>query len=158
MTINAFEAQASWIPTVFGLSCAAVRTDGEHMLSLHFGEVAETFDGDIDAERSITLDGAWRVEHGNEIIAGSADPDDERAEYLEELVGKTLERYDVTRPGYDLALYFSDDFVVRCFPVDTIEYAEAVEVSEDVEVSWWVTGRGVPDDWETAHVGTADET
>jgi hypothetical protein len=151
MTITAFEAQASWIPTVIGRTVSLVRTDAERLLSIHFGEYAESFDGDVDSERSITVDGAWRVEHGPEVIAAAADPADERMEFLEELVGKTLERFEVTRPGYDLHLFFSDDYVVRCFPIDSIEYAEEVMVAEDVEVSWWVTGHGVPDDWETAN-------
>jgi hypothetical protein len=151
MTITAFEAQASWLPTVSGMRCSAVRTDGAQMLSLHFGEISEGPDGEIDAPRTITMEGAWRVEHGNEVIAGSADPDDEREEFLEQLVGATFERFEVTRPGYDLTLYLHDGIVVRCFPVDSLEHAEAVEDPEDVEVSWWVTGEGIPDDWETGN-------
>ena len=153
MTIAAFEAQASWVATIVGLPCSAVRTDGERMLSLHFGEHSETFEGDIEAERTITLDGAWRVEHGNEVVAAAADPDDERAESLEQLVGQTLARFEVARPGYDLSLFLTDDFVVRCFPIDSIEHQDEVDDPEDIEVSWWVTGRGVPDDWETPHAG-----
>ncbi|HUG15694.1 MAG TPA: hypothetical protein VMM78_11835 [Thermomicrobiales bacterium] len=154
MTIAAFEAQASWLPTVVGRRCSAIRTDGGKMLSLHFGEHHETRDGEIEAERTITVEGAWRVESSLEVIAGSADPDDERLEYLELLVDKSLDRIDVTRPGYDLALFFQDGYVVRCFPVDSLEYAEDVEDLEDVEVSWWVTGAGIPDDWESANAAS----
>ena len=124
------------------------------MLSLYFGDVTESFDGEIDAELAVSIDGAWRIEQGNEIVAGSSDPDEERTEALSILVGTSLERFEVTRPGYDLALYLSNSIVVRCFPVDSIEYAEAVEDPEDVEVSWWVTGREIPDDWETPRVNT----
>jgi hypothetical protein len=151
MTVTAFEAQASWLPTVSGLRCSAVRTDGEQMLSLHFGEFTEGLDGEIEAERTITMEGAWRVEQGSEVLAGSADPDDEREEFLDQLIGVTLERFEVSRPGYDLTLYLHDGFVVRCFPVDSLEYAEQVEDPEDVQVSWWVTGDGIPDDWESAN-------
>jgi hypothetical protein len=154
LTIAAFEAQATWLPLVVGMQCSAISSDGATMLSLYFGEVTESFDGEIDAERTITVEGSWRIERGNEIIAGSAEPDDERTEAVASLVGRSLERFEVTRPGYDLLLYLSDSIVVRCFPVDSMEYAEAVEDPEDVEVSWWVTGRDIADDWETPRVIT----
>jgi hypothetical protein len=151
MTIAAFEAQASWLPTVVGLRCAAVRTDGEQLVSLYFGELRDVGDElELDAERVITLDGAWRLEQGDSIIAASEDPDDEREEFLNELVGKELARFEVTRPGYDLALYFEDGLLVRCFPIDSLEYADDIEDPDDAEISWWVDGDGVPDDWETA--------
>jgi hypothetical protein len=149
MTIRAFEAQASWLPVVVGGRCSIVETDGGTLMSLHFGETTAAADGLIEAEHTITMQGAWRVERGGEVVAGSADPDDERSEMLSRLTGKTLERFDVSRPGYDLTLNFDDDIVIRCFPVDSLEYADDVEDPEDVEVSWWVTGREVPDDWET---------
>ena len=155
MTVAAFEAQATWLPLVVGMQCAAVSSDGATMLSLYFGDVTDSFDGEIEAERTITVDGAWRIERGREIIAGSADPDEERTEMLAALVGASLERFEVARPGYDLSLYLSDSIVVRCFPVDSMEYAEAVEDPEDVEVSWWVTGQGISDDWETGRVITS---
>ncbi len=155
MTIAAFEAQATWLPLVVGMQCAAVSSDGATMLSVYFGEVTESFDGEIDAERSITVEGSWRIEHGNDIIAGSADPDEERADSVAALVGTTLERFEVVRPGYDLSLFFTDGLVLRCFPVDSMEYADAVEDPEDVEVSWWVTGRDIADDWETPRVTTS---
>lgn len=121
------------------------------MLSIHFGEYTEAVDGEVLAERTITVEGAWRVESPSEVIAGSADPDDERLEFLEALVGKTLESVEVTRPGYDLTLSFQDGYVVHCFPVDSLEYVDEVEEPEDIEVSWWVTGAGIPDDWESAN-------
>jgi hypothetical protein len=149
MTMAAFEAQASWLPTVVGLACSAVRTDGAQLLSLYFGELRET-DDDLDAQRVITLDGAWRVEHGETITAASEDPDDEREDFLNALVGQRLQRCDVSRPGYDLALHFDDEHVVRCFPIDSLEYADEVDDPEDADISWWVDGDDVPDDWETA--------
>lgn len=154
MTIAAFEAQATWLPLVVGMQCSAISSDGDSMLSFYFGEVTETFDGEIESECTITVDRAWRVERGNEIIVGSADPEDERSSPLSALVGASLERFEVTRPGYDLTLFLSDNTVVRCFPIDSMEYAEAVEDPEDVEISWWVTGRDVPDDWETSRTIT----
>jgi hypothetical protein len=152
MTIAAFEAQASWLPTVVGLRCVAVRTDGQQLVSLYFGELREA-DDDLDAERVITLDGAWRVEQGDGIIAAAEDPDDERDEFLGELVNQTLERFEVSRPGYDLALFFEEALIVRCFPVDSLEYADDIDDPEDAEISWWVDGDGVPDVWETAREG-----
>jgi hypothetical protein len=154
MTIAAFEAQATWLPLVVGMHCAAVSSDGASMLSLHFGDISESFDGEIVAEKSISVEGAWRIERGSEIVAGSADPDEERTETLAMLVGASLERFEVVRPGYDLSLYLSDGIVVRCFPVDSMEYADAVEDPEDVEVSWWVTGKDIADDWETGRIVT----
>lgn len=124
------------------------------MMSIYFGEVTESFDGEIDAERSITVDGAWRIERDMEIIAGSADPDNERTDSVTALIGAVLERFDITRPGYDLSLFFTGGIIVRCFPIDSMEYAEDVEDPEDVEVSWWVTGQGIADDWETRRVVT----
>jgi hypothetical protein len=130
-----------------------VETDGGSLMSLHFGETSEAADGLIEAEYTITVQGAWRVERGGEVVAGSADPDDERSEMLAEMAGKHLNRFDVSRPGYDLALAFDNDITVRCFPVDSLEYADEVEDPEDVEVSWWVTGRDIPDDWESGRDG-----
>jgi hypothetical protein len=150
MTIAAFEAQASWLPTVVGMRCALVRQDDETLISLFFGEISESPNGEQEAERVISFDGAWRLEQGAGVLAASDDPTDEREEYLDELEGKTLDRFEISRPGYDLELTFSDGYVVRCFPIDSLEYAEDVEHPDDAEVSWWVSGGDVPDDWESA--------
>lgn len=149
MTIRAFEAQASWLPSVVGGQCSMVETDEESLLSLHFGETTEATDGLIEAEHTISMRGAWRVERDSAVVAGSADPDDERAEAIDDLVGRELQRFEIARPGYDLTLVFDGDVLVRCFPIDSLEHADEVEDPEDVEVSWWVTGHGIPDDWET---------
>jgi hypothetical protein len=149
VTIRAFEAQASWLPTVVGLTCDAVRSDGETLVSLYFGELREVGEDEPEAERIISISGAWRIEQGEQVLAGADDPDDEREEYIQELVGRELERYEVSRPGYDLALFLSEGIVVRCFPIDSLEYATEVDDPEEVEISWWVDGDGVPDDWET---------
>lgn len=150
MTIAAFEAQASWLPSVVGMRCGLVRQDDETLISLYFGEITETPADEPEAERVISFDGAWRLEQGAGILAGSDDPPDEREEFLDELEDKTLERFEVSRPGFDLTLIFSDGYVVRCFPTDSLEYAEEVDHPDDTEVSWWVSGGDVPDDWETA--------
>ena len=150
MTRAAFEAQASWLPTVVGLRCRVVRTDGEALVSIYFGELRGSGNpDDPDAERIISLDGAWRIEQGDTVIAAAADPDEEREEDLHQLVDKRLERFEVSRPGFDLTLYFEEDLIARCFPVDSLEYSDEVDDPEDAEVSWWVDGDGVPDDWET---------
>lgn len=151
MTIAAFEAQASWLPLVVGMTCSGVETDGERMLALHFGE-GET-------ERSILMDGAWRIAMNGHVLVASADPDDERLEMLTMLHAARLEAAEVERPGYDLRLLLrhadahqdaeSAEIVVRCFPIDSLQYAEAVEDPEDAEVAWWVSGNGIADDWES---------
>lgn len=149
MTIAAFEAQASWLPTVVGMRCSLVRHDEETLVTLIFGATRETPDGDIQGEREISFDGAWRLEQGSEVLAGSDDPPEDREPYLEELEGTTLEHAEVSRPGYDLTLTFSEGYVVRCFPIDSLEFADEVDHPDDAEVSWWVSGFDVPDDWET---------
>src|SRR5207244_3136621 len=105
--------------------------------------------------RVISVSGAWRLEQGQQVLAGANDPDDEREEYLESLLGQPLERFEVTRPGYDLFLFFAGDLTLRCFPVDSLEYADEVEDDEEVEISWWVDGDNVPDDWETGREESA---
>src|SRR3954454_8355231 len=90
MTTRAFEAQATWRPTVVGLPCSAVRTDGEALLSLYFGALSGDSEDDPDAERIISLGGAWRIELGDHVLAGANDPDDERQESIEELIGHAL--------------------------------------------------------------------
>ena len=150
MTIYAFEAQETWLPTVTGLTCNAVEVD-EETLRLHFGSTRIAADGITDAERTIAMHGVWRVERGEEIVAGSGDLDGRAAQSrLSFLSGSTLERFEVSQPGFDLDLYFSGDVTVRCFPCDSQEYAEDEDIEEDddVLVSWWVDGEGVSDDWE----------
>jgi hypothetical protein len=154
MTIAAFEAQASWLPTVTGMRCTAVEAD-ESLLSIYFATAAASDSTDdnqdeLHYERAIHLDGAWRIELGDAVLTASEDPDDERNEFLEDFEGRTLDRFEVSRPGYDLALFLSDGLVVRCFPIDSLEYADEVDDPEDAEVSWWVDGEGIPDEWESA--------
>lgn len=141
MTIAAFEAQASWLPRVVGRVCTASSTDGEQMLALEFNS--------DEGQLSILMDGAWRIEVDAQIVAGSSDPDDERQDALDTLAGATLEAADVERPGYDLRLRLSGNIIIRCFPIDSLQYADEVEDPEDTEVAWWVSGDGIADDWET---------
>ncbi len=141
MTIAAFEAQTSWLPRVVGRVCTASSTDGEQMLALEFN----TEEGQL----SILMDGAWRIEANQRIVAGSSDPDEERQEALDSLAGATLEAAEVELPGYDLRLRLSGNIVIRCFPIDSLQYAEEVEDAEDSEVAWWVSGDGIADDWES---------
>lgn len=150
MTIFAFEAQESWLPTIIGMPCTAIEFDENDMLlTLLFGEVKDTPDGTLEAERAISMTGVWRVEHGEEIIAGSGDLEDpDRSQRLERMQNATLTRVDVSHPGFDLALHFSNGVVVRCFPCDSLQYSEDPPEGEDIFVAWWVDGVGVPDDWE----------
>lgn len=148
MTIYAFEAQESWLPTVAGLVCSTVEFE-DTLLRLHFGTIHTSPDGAIEAQRTIVLYGVWRVEQGDSIVAASGDLDSlDLNTALTVIHDKTLERYDVSQPGFDLDLYFSGNVTVRCFPCDTAQFDEDIDEDDDVLISWWVDGDGVSDDWE----------
>lgn len=158
MTIYAFEAQESWLPTVIGMPCSAVEFDeDEGLLTLLFGRVNER--GDVlEADRAVSLTGVWRVERGDEIIAASGDLEDPgRSERLQYLDGNNLIQADVSRPGFDLALHLSGGYVVRCFPCDSLQYSEDPPEGEEIFVAWWVDGVGVPDDWEEPNAAFYEE-
>lgn len=150
MTIWAFEAQESWLPAAIGMTCSAIELDEEEgLLSLLFGELFQGPDGTVEAERSISMLGVWRVEHADEIVAASGDVgDSEREARLTRLVGKSLIQVEVSRPGFDLALVFAEDLTARCFPCDSIQYLEEPSEEGEVLVAWWVDGVGIPSDWE----------
>jgi hypothetical protein len=159
MTIWAFEAQESWLPAAIGMPCSAVEIDeDEGLLSLLFGETFQGPAGALEAERVVSMLGVWRVEHGDEIIAASGDVDDsERRARLARLAGKTLIRVEVSRPGFDLALVFSEQLTARCFPCDSIQYEEDPPEDDEVFVAWWVDGIGIPSDWEEANEAFFEE-
>lgn len=150
MTIFAFEAQESWLPTAIGMPCTAVEFDeAEALLTLLFGEVRDGPKGILEADRAISMTGVWRIEHEDEVIAGSGDLEDpDRALRLERLKDATLAQADVSHPGFDLALHLSNGVVVRCFPCDSLQYSEDPPEDEGIFVAWWVDGVGVPEDWE----------
>ena len=150
MTIYAFEAQESWLPTVIGMSCAAVEYDADEAtvsLSFYrpeFGMETEAF----EPERIISVSGVWRLEQENEILAASGDVvDHERPSHLDRVVGRELVRVDVSHPGYDLALHLTGPYILRCFPCDTTQFLEDPP-DDGVYVNWWVEGVGIPVDWE----------
>lgn len=148
MTIYAFEAQESWLQTVSGLTCSAVEVE-DATLHLHFGATRPDEDDSLlSAERTISMAGVWRIERAEEIVSGSGDLESSSAApRLAFLDGAVLEHVDVSRPGFDLDLYFSGQIIVRSFPCAAREYAED-DTDGDITVSWWVDGIGVPDDWE----------
>lgn len=151
MTIWAFEAQESWLPAAIGMTCSAIELDeDEGLLSLHFGELFKGPGDLIEAERTISMLGVWRVEHGDEIVAASGDVgDSERKSRLGRLVGKSLIRVEVSRPGFDLALVFAEGLTARCFPCDSTQYLEEPpEDDDEMFVAWWIDGVGIPSDWE----------
>lgn len=160
MTIYAFEAQETWLPTVIGMPCSAVEFDEEEgLLTLLFGQVQDLENGMLEADRAISVTGVWRVERDEEIIAGSGDLEDPgRAERLQGIVDKNLIQADVSHPGFDLALHLSGGYVVRCFPCDSLQYSEDPPEDEDVFVAWWVDGVGVPDDWEEPNEAFYEES
>lgn len=148
MTIYAFEAQESWLSTVTGRLCSAVEIE-DTTLHIHFGATEIDDDGMLAAERTISLHGVWRVERDMQIVGGSGDleiPDSQAA--LAFIIGATLERFEVSQPGFDLDLYLSGKIVARSFPCDSVEFAENIGDDADITVSWWIEGIGVPDDWE----------
>jgi hypothetical protein len=150
MTIYAFEAQESWLQTVAGQICSAVEVE-EATLHLHFGATQPDEDGMLAAERTISMHGVWRIERAEEIVAGSGDLESaSAASRLAFITGTTLERFEVSQPGFDLDLFFNGRIVVRSFPCNSHEYAQDDEIEDDADitVSWWIDGAGVPDDWE----------
>lgn len=141
MTLLAYEAQESWLPTVAGMTCNGLQIDDD-LLLIHFGP----------PDRTITLHGTWRAERGDEVIAGSGDVDpDDIPEALQRLVGSTLQRTEVDRPGFDLTLHFNGGLTIRCFPCNSTQFAaDSPEDDDDyLPVSWWIEGEDVPPDWET---------
>ncbi len=150
MTIYAFEAQESWLPTAIGMSCSAVEFDYENnTLTLAFYLSDFSHDtASMEPQRLISLAGVWRVEQDDDILAASGDVDDpERGAHLDRLVGRELVRADVSHPGYDLALHLTGPYIVRCFPCDALQFGDDPP-GDDVFVTWWVDGIGVPEDWE----------
>jgi hypothetical protein len=151
MTIYAFEAQESWLPTAIGMSCSSITFDGESS-TLTLTLYTATYDAEPDSvepERAISLSGVWRIEQEDEILAASGDLNDpDRNSHLDRLVGRELVRADVSHPGYDLALHFTGPYIVRCFPCDAMQFGEDPPANDEVFVSWWVDGIGVPEDWE----------
>lgn len=150
MTIYAFEAQESWLPTAIGMSCTSVEFDYDAntlVLSFYraeFGRETRT----VEPERMISLSGVWRVEREDEVLAASGDVEDpDRESHLDRLVGRELVRVDVSHPGYDLALHLTGPYIVRCFPCDSLQFGEDPP-EDEMFVSWWVDGIGVPSDWE----------
>jgi hypothetical protein len=149
VTIFAFEAQESWLQTVAGKVCSAVEVE-EATLHLHFGATQPDENAMLTAERTVSMHGVWRIERAEELVAGSGDLETNgAASRLAFITGATLERFEVSQPGFDLDLFFSGQVVVRSFPCNAREYAEDdIEDDTDITVSWWIDGVGVPDDWE----------
>ncbi len=150
MTIYAFEAQESWLPTAIGMACASVEFDQEaNILTLLLYEARFGIETEYgEPERAISMSGIWRIEQEDTIIAASGDLNDpDRELHLDRLVGRELVRADVSHPGYDLSLHFTGPFIVRCFPCDAMQFNED-PTDDEIFVSWWVDGIDVPDDWE----------
>lgn len=151
MTIYAFEAQKSWLPTAIGMTCGGVEFDAETATLTIFLYTPNFERGDAsdEPERAISIHGVWRVEQEDAILAASGDLHDPlREAHLDRLVGRELVRADVSHPGFDLALHFTGPFIVRGFPCDSLQFGEDPPEGDDIFVSWWVDGIGVPDDWE----------
>ena len=148
MSIYAYQAQETWLPTVTGRTCSRIDVQ-EVLLQIHFGNLKDAGDGLVDAERTISLYGVWRVEHLDNVIAGAGDLDEvQTGDALKVIIGTTLERVEVSKPGFDLDLHFSGGITVRCFPCDASEFVEDIDEEADFPISWWVDGIGVTNDWE----------
>lgn len=151
MSIYAYEAQETWLPTVGGMTCSEVHVQ-ETLLQIHFGNIQHGNQDILDADRTISLYGVWRVEHRDAIVAGSGDLDEAATlSALSILKGTTLERFEVSKPGFDLDLHFSGGITVRCFPCDASEFDQDIQDETDFPISWWIDGIGVTDDWEESY-------
>ena len=151
MSIYAYEAQETWLPTVIGLTCSGLHVQ-ETLLQIHFGNLHRGDQGILDADRTISLYGVWRVEHRDNVAAGSGDLDETATlAALSILKNTNLERFEVGKPGFDLDLYFSGGITVHCFPCDSSEFDSDIEDDTDFPISWWIDGIGVTDDWEEPH-------
>jgi hypothetical protein len=149
MTIYAYEAQTSWLPTALNRSCSVVEFDEDGLLNIHFGETQLDEEGYLEAERTISILGTWRLESGPVVAAASGDLDDPaRVTNLDRLVGQTLVEAVAEPPGYDLTLTFSNELVVRCFPCAAVEFTEDIDDDDEAVISWWLDGVDMPDDWE----------
>jgi len=160
MTIYAFEAQESWLPTAIGMSCSAVEFDyAANTLTLSFyRDDFGTATTSLEPQRMISITGVWRVEQEDEVLAASGDVNDpEREAHLDRLIGRELVRADVSHPGYDLALHLTGPYIVRCFPCDALQFGDDPADGE-VFVTWWVDGFGVPEDWEEPNEAFFAET
>lgn len=150
MTIFAFEAQESWLQTVTGMICSAVEV-ADGTLHLHFGATQRDEDGMLEADRTISMHGVWRVERAGRIVLASGDlgPGDDESKLMF-ITGTPLEGFEVSQPGYDLDLFLGSGVIVRSFPCNTREYAGDDEIDDDTDltVTWWVDGLNIPDDWE----------
>lgn len=150
MTIYAFEAQESWLPTAIGMSCSSVDFDFEaNTLTLSFYRAEFGVETQASGpQRMISISGVWRIEQEDTVVAASGDINDpERGAHLDRLVGRELVRADVSHPGFDLALHLTGPYVVRCFPCDAMQFGDDPP-GGDIFVTWWVDGIGVPEDWE----------
>ncbi len=151
MTIYAFEAQESWLPTAIGMTCSSITFDKESS-TLTLTLYTARYDSEpdfVEPERAISMSGVWRIEQEDDILAASGDINDpDRDDHMDRLVGRELVRADVSHPGYDLTLHFTGPYLVRCFPCDSMQFSEDPPGNDDIFVSWWVDGVGVPGDWE----------
>jgi len=60
---------------------------------------------------------AWRLEQGDQILAGSEDPRPKMEAAVRQLEGLDLQAVDLALPALDTAFTFSNSFVLRIFPV-----------------------------------------
>jgi len=70
---------------------------------------------DYEGEISFFVRCAWRLEHGQFVIASSDDEDADGSKWLENIVGKVLVRARAEPPAWDLELTFSDGWRLKIF-------------------------------------------
>ncbi|HEX6293045.1 MAG TPA: hypothetical protein VFZ66_27935 [Herpetosiphonaceae bacterium] len=65
---------------------------------------------------------AWRLEQGDQVLAGSEDPRPKMESAVRQLEGLDLQAVDLVLPGLDTIFTFGNGFILRIFPVYSEEH------------------------------------
>jgi hypothetical protein len=115
----------------------SVRLDFRLELPKPTGKVGHQQTGSLQIDPSTS---GLRLERANKIIAACGDSSERVLTEFRQLVGKTLLRIDVARPGGDTDFVLEDGLLLRCFPATT-KTGEAWRISS-VENDELVLGPG----------------
>lgn len=100
---------------------------------------------DFNAEFGLMIYCAWRVESGDEILAGCYETTEEGAcdvSPVESLIGRTVVHAKVSQPGFDLKIEFNDGRRIALF-CDQTEEDEANYSFFVDDLVYSVVGKGV---------------
>lgn len=67
---------------------------------------------------------AWRLEEGDEVLAGSDDPRETLQEAIRCIEGLSLQSVELFPPAPDVVFRFGDNVVLRLFPCEFVEESE----------------------------------